>query len=79
MGICYIVTSNLHLKNPAGWVYKVENGGEDYKAMEKVFYTVSGNYLHDELHDKGCVILSDSLGNNMISKAWDDTEPVPNE
>lgn len=77
MEINYVVLSNIHLKNPAGWVYKVETGGRDYNAAEKAFYTISGNYLHDDTHDKGTVMLVDSLGNTKISKSWNDTEPEP--
>ena len=73
----YVVLTNLHLKNPAGWVYEVKTGGRDYDTVEKAFYTIAGNYLHDGTHDKGSVMLVDSLSNTLISKTWDDSEPAP--
>lgn len=77
MEINYVVLSNLHLVNPAGWSYKVETGGRDYNTVEKSFYTLVGDYMHDDTHDKGTVMLVDSLGNTKISKTWDDSEPEP--
>ena len=73
----YVVLSNLHLINPAGWAYKVETGGRDYNTVEKAFYTLAGDYIHDKTHDRGTVMLVDSLGNTLISKTWNDSEPAP--
>ena len=79
MEINYVVVTNLHLKNPAGWVYEVQTGGRDYNTVEKAFYTIVGNNMHDKVHDAGSVIMIDSLGHAILSKSWDDSEPANEE
>lgn len=75
----YFVSWYLHNKENDGWAYKVENKYATIDAAKKAYYGLLANYVGSSVYDSVAVMLTDSLGNRVMSEFWLAPQPEPNE
>ena len=73
----YFVSWYLHNKDNDGWAYKIEGKYANLDAAKKAYYGVLANYVGSSVYDSVSVMLTDSLGNRVMSDFW--LAPQPDE
>lgn len=75
----YFVSWYLHNKENDGWAYKIEGKYALLDSAKKAYYGVLSNYVGSAVYDSVAVMLTDSLGNRVMSDFWLAPTPEPNE
>lgn len=73
----YFVSWYLHNAKNDGWAYKVENKYATMDLAKKAYYGLLSNYVGSDTYDSVAVMLTDSLGNRIMSEFWVAPAPEP--